>query len=514
MTEHHEAIKAKILIVEDEAVIALDLESRLRQSGYKVIARVNSGEKALEVVEQDPPDLVLMDIVLKGPMDGIEAAGLIHSRWGIPVIFVTAYADQERLNRAKLAYPFGYLLKPFEDRDIKITIQMALYFSKMEQEKKKTLEKIKESEERYRTIFERSNDGIALIEGNQHLEVNKRMTEIFGYDGPEEIIGQPLSLLIHPEDVSRVEELNQKRQQGLPVPLNTVLKGIRKDGRLVFVEVSATRILVQNQPASLVHIRDITEWKEAEAERLKLEDRVRRSEQMEAVGNLAKVIARDYSILFRGMQDHISTTMRNMEPSNPFFEHCQVIEEYIRNGVDLTRNLLEYRGKGKYELKTRESEHRENKVDYLNLPGMTISSSDREKSKENGPLEKIVEGKGTVLLVDDEETILKLEKKIIHSLGYEVLTANSGKEALEIYRKNIDRIKLVILDVVMPQMSGGETFDQLMSINPQVKILMTSGYHIISQVQEILNRGCQGFIEKPFDQSELSLKIEQVLGNS
>ena len=137
MTEHQEATPIKILIVEDEGIIALDLKSCVEQLGYTVLACVDSAEKALELVEQEPPDLVLMDIVLKGKMDGIEAAALMRSRWGIPAIFITAYADPEWVERAKPVNPFGYILKPFQSNEIKVNIEIALYTSRVEKERTK-----------------------------------------------------------------------------------------------------------------------------------------------------------------------------------------------------------------------------------------------------------------------------------------------------------------------------------------------------------------------------------------
>src|ERR1700758_4812661 len=103
----------KILVVEDESVIARYIESRLRSLGYGVCAVVPSGEEAVQKAGEMHPDLVLMDIVLRGNMNGIEAAGQIRSRFNIPVIYLTAYADDDTLQRAKVTEPFGYLLKPF-----------------------------------------------------------------------------------------------------------------------------------------------------------------------------------------------------------------------------------------------------------------------------------------------------------------------------------------------------------------------------------------------------------------
>jgi signal transduction histidine kinase len=119
--------KAKILIVEDESITALDLQARLRGLGYRVPRFVATGEEAIVQAEEIQPHLVLMDIRLKGDMDGIETAELIRQRLDIPVVYLTAYTDGDTLQRAKITEPFGYLLKPFEERELYTTIEMALY---------------------------------------------------------------------------------------------------------------------------------------------------------------------------------------------------------------------------------------------------------------------------------------------------------------------------------------------------------------------------------------------------
>lgn len=115
-----------ILVVEDEIITAIDIQSSLENLGYIVPSTASKGEEAIEKVETLQPDLVLMDIVLKGDIDGVEAAGIIRDRYQIPVIFLTAYSDDATLNRAGITEPFGYLLKPFDDRELHTTIQIAI----------------------------------------------------------------------------------------------------------------------------------------------------------------------------------------------------------------------------------------------------------------------------------------------------------------------------------------------------------------------------------------------------
>ncbi len=108
----------RILVVEDEAIVAKDIEGSLKNLGYAVCGRVYTGEEAIQKVTETQPDLVLMDILLKGDMDGIETAQQIRTRFNIPVVYLTAHADEKTLRRAKMTQPYGYLTKPFEEKEL------------------------------------------------------------------------------------------------------------------------------------------------------------------------------------------------------------------------------------------------------------------------------------------------------------------------------------------------------------------------------------------------------------
>ncbi|MDY7031796.1 MAG: PAS domain S-box protein [Thermodesulfobacteriota bacterium] len=140
---------------------------------------------------------------------------------------------------------------------------------------------------------------------------------------------------------------------------------------------------------------------------------------------------------------------------------------------------------------------------------LPVSEKKVIEKKETG--EVILNDVGTVLLVDDEEMIIDVGKGMLKALGCNVLTAASGKEAIDIYRKDKKKIDMVILDMIMPEMNGGEVYDRLKEINPEIQIILSSGYSINGQAIEILNRGCNGFIQKPFDMKELSQKLKELL---
>ncbi len=137
--------KARVIVVEDEFLVGQDIQARLEGMGYQVTAVVASGDEALSKADQDDVDLVLMDIRLRGDMDGIETAERIRSRSGLPVIYLTAFADEAMLERAKATEPFGYLLKPFEDRELDAVIQVALYKAKMEAERRRLILELQEA---------------------------------------------------------------------------------------------------------------------------------------------------------------------------------------------------------------------------------------------------------------------------------------------------------------------------------------------------------------------------------
>ena len=140
-----------------------------------------------------------------------------------------------------------------------------------------------------------------------------------------------------------------------------------------------------------------------------------------------------------------------------------------------------------------------------------LPASEKEVMEEIDAAEIVLKGDETLLLVDDEEMIIEVGEEILQALGYKVLPAVSGKEALEIYKNKKDAIDMVILDMIMPGMGGGETYDNLKRINPDIKVLLSSGYSISGQAAEILERGCDGFIQKPFKLRQLSIKIREIL---
>jgi len=190
-----------ILIVEDEAIIAEDLALKVRRLGYNVAGTTATGEEAVEIAVQRMPALVLMDIHLAGAMDGIEAARQIYHQCKLPVLFLTAHSDIGSIERAQQANAFGYILKPFSERDLRIQIEMALYRHEAER-------RLSESEERYRVLAE------TMLQGVVHIDASGKIIAM--NPAAEHILGRNLEQLLGICSVT--EELHTIHDNGEPFP--------------------------------------------------------------------------------------------------------------------------------------------------------------------------------------------------------------------------------------------------------------------------------------------------------
>lgn len=252
--------QARILVVEDESIVAADIQDRLESMGYEVPTTVASGEKAVEQAGALRPDLVLMDIQLKGQMDGVEAADQIRQRFGIPVIYLTANADHPTVQRAKVTEPFGYVIKPFEERELQTTIEVALYKHRAEQT-------LKESEERYRLLVELSPEAIIVQSDDKIVYANPAAANLFGAASVETLLGLAVADFVHPDhnENFRAHESHLKgnRQSDLKAE-----KFVRLDGEVRDVEVVMASVTYGGKFATQILTRDITERRRAEEQLL------------------------------------------------------------------------------------------------------------------------------------------------------------------------------------------------------------------------------------------------------
>lgn len=248
----------RVLIVEDDAIINRHLQTCLLKVGYEVVGTAAEGAKALQLVGEVKPDLVLMDISLFGEMDGIQTADLIHDRYDIPVIFLTAFADELTLKRAKATNPFGYILKPFDQRSLYTTIEMAVHKHQLEK-------RLRESEELLRTLVENQGEGVVIVDVNETFTfINPAAEAIFAAPNGT-LIGRSLSDFTSAEMFELVRKQTLLRRQGLKSVYE--LEIICLDGEKRIVSVTATPWFdkVGNFSGAYGILSDITERKRIEA---------------------------------------------------------------------------------------------------------------------------------------------------------------------------------------------------------------------------------------------------------
>jgi PAS domain S-box-containing protein len=504
-------------------------------------------------------------------------------------------------------------------------------------ERRRAEEALRESEEKYRNLVERANDGIAIIQDALIKYINPRLSEICGYTF-DEVAGKPFSVFIYPEEIPKVVDHYQRRLAGEEIPsiYETALR--HRNGSKIDIEINTRVITYQEKPTGFVIVRDLTERK-------RLETQLQQARKMEAIGTLAGGIAHDFNNLLMGILGSTSLMLFNLESNHPHYEDLKNIEQHIQSGAELTKQLLGFARGGRYEVKSIdlnklikktsemfgrtkkeiriytkyqkniwpvEADQSQIEQVILNLyvnawqampsggdlylqsenvsfdedhvkplgiePGRYVKlsitdtgvgmdeatkqrifdpffttkemgrgtglglasvygiiknhggiigvnskkgegttftiympASDKGIVEEKGVPGETLKGTETVLLVDDEDRIVDIGKKILKIMGYKVLVARSGKEAIELYKKNQAGIDIVVLDMIMPGIGGGEAYDRLKEINPHVRVLLSSGYSINGEATEILERGCNGFVQKPFSMKELSRRIREIL---
>lgn len=321
--------KTSIMIVEDELEVAENIKDQLDKIGYNVAAVVSKGEDAIKCVEEHEPDLVLMDIHLPGPLDGIDTAEKIHNFFNIPIIYLTAFADSETLERSRITEPFGYILKPFELKALQSTIEIALYKHRMEKQ-------LKESESRFRTLAESAPVGILQTDLNGNcIYVNEKWCEITGLT-TEQAMGNGWSENIHPEDKDHVsyqwqQMYSQKGKFALEYRFQT------PDGKISWVFGQAVALGDEKsiKTGYMSTIIDITDRK-------KLEEKLLTAKKLESLGILAGGIAHDFNNLLSVIMGNISMVKDEVSEQKDLFRMLATAEKSSCEAASLAQKLTTF----------------------------------------------------------------------------------------------------------------------------------------------------------------------------
>jgi len=334
--------KIKILVVEDERIVAKDIQNTLKNLGYEVPTIASTGEDAVKKSGELKPDIVIMDIVLKGSIDGIEAASVIRSRYKIPVVYLTAYEDEETLDRAKITEPLGYILKPFEERDLHTTLEMALYKHNMEA-------KLTESEERYRMLVEHYPDGIAIEIDKKITFINPAAVKMLGENDSIKFIGNSFFDYLPPENLETFKnKLSKANEIHSTVPFIEE-QLIRTDGSRFQAETAMIPFAHDDKIALQIIFRDISERKKSEEELKKAYAEIKKtqqalinSEKLAALGRFSAGIAHEIRNPLANISASAQFCMGKFKMDKNMKKHFDVILRNTETANRIIKELLDF----------------------------------------------------------------------------------------------------------------------------------------------------------------------------
>jgi len=342
---------AQILVVEDEAIVAKNIQMELSSMGYAVPAIAASGEEALRKAAETHPDLVLMDIALKGDMDGVETAERMHERFDVPVVYLTAYADERTLQRAKKTGAFGYLLKPYEERELQTTIEIALHKHKVEVARR-------EMQQGLASTLRCIGDAVIVADTKACVSILNRAAEGLTGWSQEEALGKELLDVFPLVNIETRTPLanpaTKALREGKPCSLEKGSLLLAKDGKETPVEGSIAPIYDERGSFSgfVAIFRDSTARKEAAEALDQSAEYVRQCQEMETIGKLAGGMAHDFNQLLTVILGNISLALARVPPDDPAHQFLANAEQAAQQAAAAVNHLLGRVRKARVPMKT------------------------------------------------------------------------------------------------------------------------------------------------------------------
>ncbi len=506
----------RIMLVEDESLVGLNIQHKIEDMGYHATAVWAEAEEALERLEQEAPDLVLMDIRLRGEMDGVDAAREIRNRHGIPVLFLTAYADIGIIKRAREVGAYGYLVKPVADRELQAMIEMALCKHKAELERQQLDGHIQRTQK-----FE----SLGVLAGGIADDFNNLLVGILGNASMLQKYFPPGST--RHTGLSEIETAakcaadlckqmlaysGRGRFVIAPLDLNVLVKEM---GERVAASISTNTVLDYALAESLPAIKaDATQIRQVVMHLI--------ANASEAIGGEAGVVTVATGVENCAEARCYDRDLDESQPKGPYVylevrdSGCGMSEEVRAKLFDpFFTTKFAGRGLGMSAVLGIVGGHKGAiRVDSTPSCGTTLRvlfPASTASTKEVPVKPKTAQRGGTILLVDDDEMVLRLSRKILEREGFTVLVARDGCEALECFREQADTISCVVLDLTMPRMGGAETFRKLRSIRNNVRVILVGGYDQEEITKGFGENGFAGFLQKPFGLRTLLGKITEIL---
>ncbi|MBU4259136.1 MAG: response regulator [Proteobacteria bacterium] len=641
----------KILIVDDEARMRDSLEVLLSNKGYKVDTGCN-GREAIECLNKDSYDIVLLDMVMPD-MNGLQVMDYIKSQHSdTMVIIMTGHASIDSAVESLKRGAYDYLRKPFDFEQLLARVKNTIDQIKLKKQNELVSGKLEVTEQRYRYLVNASPDIIYTLNPEGEITfINGAVESLLGCNAGQ-LVNKHYTDIIFEEDIDKAKYHFNERRTGSRATSGVELRLKTSDNDHnpeEYLTVELKSMGIYDKLASEIDKTFMGTYGVARdiGDRKRLEVQLLQAQKMEAIGTLAGGIAHDFNNLLMGIMGRISLISHDIDLNHPHYKHFKGIEDIVKRGSDLTKQLLGFAMGGKYEVKPTDINEligkcsdmfgrtkKESRIHtifqkdvcaveidqaqieqvllnlfvnawqampkggdiFIQTKNVTLDDEDvmhygikpgefvmvsvtdtgvgmAEETqqhifepffttkklgrgtglglastygiiKNHGGLinvkskkgegttfnfylpaveaqivkqlpddteDEILHGTETILIVDDEEIVINVSMEMLNSMGYHVIIARGGKEALEIFKKDKDKIALVILDMIMPDVGGSYVYNVLKEIRPDIRVLLSSGYSIDGQASEIMSRDCDGFIQKPFNMIQLSQRIRKIL---
>ena len=508
-----------VFILEDSKTDTLMLKKVLEKNGYTVVGTAADVDEAIKKVPELKPDLLFADIILKErDRDGIHAAVAIREQIDVPVIFLTSYSDESIVDRALAASPYAYMLKPISHDQLRVTLEAVKKRVRLERDNRVLIEQLFQSQKMEAIgrlaggIAHNFNNILSVMIGNAELSLRRLDPDDKLYQRAEKIrtagvrakdlTGKLLALSRDDKLMMATASVRKIIEDVSDMLTSSISRDIRiqsdvsEDNLCVKVDLNQITQALLNVCLNACDAMPGGGALTIQVNQVSLSGKFCRAARLEP-GQYCRIRIQDTGM---GMSPDIQARI-----FEPFFTTKEK-ERGTGLGLYVTLGIIQGHS-GHIEIQSKQGGGAT--VDIY-LPASGISAP-VEKGEPVAPCAAVSDK--TVLIVDDEQDFLDMAADTLRMEGFRTLSADNGRRALEIFRQHKHEIDLVLLDIIMPEMNGGEVFHEIRKISAGARVVICSGYSAETQINDLMSQGADAFIQKPFVYTDLEKVMATVFAN-
>lgn len=516
----------RILVVEDESVVALDIQKQLESLGYADVSAVRSADRALAIASASPLDLALLDIHIDGPMDGVELGKVLRTKYDTPIVYLTAFADSTTIHRAKHTEPYGYLIKPVDQRELRSAVAMALHKHKMEKDQQEAESKARELEKQL--LQAQKMDAIGKLTAGIAHELNNALLTVMGniglaknYGGDDSRVDERLQLALKgcERSAALIRQLMGFARQGFYRPERVEFQEVIQEAIGFLSPILEKNVDLKFEPG---HERLLVTIDRGQFHQVIANLVINAQQAMPNGGRISMTCGKSYveepshrnpeAVPGNYVTLRIEDQGEGIDPGNidrvfePFFT-TKSKAQGTGLGLSVVYGIMQ-RHLGWITL---ESELGKGTIATLSLPESSSLEAFVPKQEEE-LVRKPPHGRGSILVIDDEVTLVDVVCRYLEEFGYTTTGFSDPLKAVDWYKDNSEEVDVIILDMKMPKMDGSAAFTRLRAIHKGARVFLFSGYSQDEAVERVLKAGAEGFFHKPIDFDQLLHRLGEILG--